>query len=66
MSFSTAISFEFPPPGYSLGYYAKYFTSEEWLAPTLNSIVIALGSTALTMLLVVPAAGRSTGAATTC
>ena len=31
MSFSTAISFAFPPPGYWLGYYAKYFTSEEWL-----------------------------------
>src|SRR5258708_19589222 len=29
MSFSTAISFAFPPPGYWLGYYAKYFTSEE-------------------------------------
>lgn len=56
MSFSTAISFEFPPPGYSLGYYAKYFTSEEWLEPTLNSFVIALGATVLTMLLVVPAA----------
>ena len=56
MSFSTAISFEFPPPGYSLGYYTKYFTSEEWLEPTLNSLVIALGATALTMLLVVPAA----------
>jgi putative spermidine/putrescine transport system permease protein len=56
MSFSTAISFEFPPPGYSLGYYAKYFTSEEWLHPTLNSFVIAIGATALTMLLVVPAA----------
>jgi len=56
MSFSTAISFEFPPPGYSLGYYAKYFTSEEWLEPTLNSVVIALGATVLTMLLVVPAA----------
>ena len=56
MSFSTAISFEFPPPGYSLGYYAKFFTSEEWLEPTLNSLVIALGATALTMLLVVPAA----------
>jgi putative spermidine/putrescine transport system permease protein len=56
MSFSTAISFEFPPPGYSLGYYARYFTSEEWLEPTLNSLVIALGATALTMLLVVPAA----------
>ena len=56
MSFSTAISFEFPPPGYSLGYYAKYFTSEEWLHPTLNSFVIAVGATALTMFLVVPAA----------
>jgi len=56
MSFSTAISFEFPPPGYSLGYYAKYFNSEEWLRPTLNSFVIALGATVLTMLLVVPAA----------
>jgi putative spermidine/putrescine transport system permease protein len=56
MSFSTAISFEFPPPGYSLGYYAKYFTSDEWLEPTLNSLVIALGASALTMLLVVPAA----------
>ena len=56
MSFSTAISFEFPPPGYGLGYYAKYFTSDEWLEPTLNSLVIALGASALTMLLVVPAA----------
>ena len=56
MSFSTAISFEFPPPGYSLGYYAKYFSSEEWLKPTLNSLVIALGATTLTLLLVVPAA----------
>jgi putative spermidine/putrescine transport system permease protein len=56
MSFSTAISFEFPPPGYSLGYYAKYFSSEEWLEPTLNSLVIALGAMVFTMLLVVPAA----------
>jgi putative spermidine/putrescine transport system permease protein len=56
MSLSTAISFEFPPPGYSLGYYAKYFTSEEWLQPTLNSFIIALGAMTLTMLLVVPAA----------
>ena len=56
MSFSTAISFEFPPPGYSLGYYAKYFTSAEWLEPTLNSLVIALGTALFTMVLVVPAA----------
>jgi putative spermidine/putrescine transport system permease protein len=56
MSFSTAISFEFPPPGYSLGYYRKYVTSADWLDPTLNSLVIALGATALAMALVVPAA----------
>jgi putative spermidine/putrescine transport system permease protein len=48
MSFSTAISFAFPLPGYWLGYYAKYFTSEEWLEPTLNSFVIAFGAMTLT------------------
>ena len=56
MSFSTAISFQFPPPAYWIGYYRKFFTSEEWLEPALNSLVIALGAMALTMLLVVPAA----------
>ena len=55
MSFSTAISFQFPPPGYWLGYYAKFFTSGEWLEPMLNSLVIALGATVFTMALVVPA-----------
>src|SRR5438105_571275 len=55
MSFSTAISFAFPPPGYWLGYYARYFTTEEWLEPTLNSFVIAFGAMTFTMLLVVPA-----------
>ena len=56
MSFSTAISFAFPPPGYWLGYYQKFFTSEEWLEPALNSLVIAVGATVFTMLLVLPAA----------
>lgn len=56
MSFSTAISFQFPPPGYWLGYYVKYFTSDEWLEPTVNSLVIAVGAMTFTMLLVVPAA----------
>ncbi|MCW5729944.1 MAG: ABC transporter permease [Alphaproteobacteria bacterium] len=55
MSFSTAISFQFPPPGYSLGYYQAYFTSYDWLQPTANSFVIAILSMAVTMLLVVPA-----------
>src|SRR5215469_9190854 len=56
MSFSTAISFEFPPPGYWLGYYARYFQSASWLDATANSFVIALGSTTLTMAVSLPAA----------
>jgi putative spermidine/putrescine transport system permease protein len=56
MSFSTAISFEFPPPGYWLGYYIRYFHSDAWLGATANSFIIALGSMALTMLVSVPAA----------
>ena len=50
MSFSTAVSFEFPPPGYWLGYYVRYFHSETWLAATANSFIIAFGSMALTMI----------------
>src|SRR2546428_10928674 len=56
MSFSTAISFQFPPPAYWIGYYQKFFTSEEWLEPALNSVIIAGGAMAFTMLLVRPAA----------
>ncbi len=56
MSFSTAVSFEFPPPGYWLGYYVRYFHSETWLAATATSFVIATGSMLLTMLVALPAA----------
>ncbi|MFM9887475.1 MAG: ABC transporter permease [Burkholderiales bacterium] len=56
MSFSTAISFEFPPPGYGLGYYRKFATDADWLEPTVNSFVIAAGTTVLTLLIVLPAA----------
>ena len=55
MSFSTAVSFEFPPPGYWLGYYRNYFEDENWLLPTANSFVIAIATTLVTMALVVPA-----------
>ena len=43
MSFSKAISFEFPPPGYWTGYYAQYFASQSWLDATANSFIIAFG-----------------------
>jgi putative spermidine/putrescine transport system permease protein len=56
MSFSTAISFAFPPPGYWLGYYVRYFHSDAWLSATANSFIIAFGSMALTMMVALPAA----------
>ena len=56
MSFSTAISFEFPPPGYWLGYYARYFHSANWLNATANSFVIACGAMILTLAIALPAA----------
>lgn len=55
MSFSNARSLQFPPPGYWWGYYEAYFSDPRWLRPTYNSIIIAAGTTVLTMVLVVPA-----------
>jgi putative spermidine/putrescine transport system permease protein len=55
MSFNTTQSIEFPPKGFWLGYYAKFFQSESWLAAIVNSTVIAAAVAVLTMLLVVPA-----------
>lgn len=55
MSFSTAQSLQFPPPGWGLAYYQAYFSDAGWLRSTWNSIVIASANTVLTMLLVVPA-----------
>jgi putative spermidine/putrescine transport system permease protein len=56
MSFSNAISFEFPPPGYWTGYYAEYFTNPAWLEATANSFIIAFGSMVFTLLVALPAA----------
>ena len=56
MSFSSAISFEFPPPGYWTGYYAQYFTSHSWLDATANSFIIAFGTMVVTLIVALPAA----------
>src|SRR5881628_3104773 len=56
MSFSSAISFEFPPPGYWTRYYTQYFTSHSWLEATANSFIIAFASMALTLIAALPAA----------
>ncbi|WP_090551421.1 ABC transporter permease [Paraburkholderia caballeronis] len=55
MSFSSARSFDFPPPGYWLGHYRAYFTAD-WLKPTFNSIAIAIASSIVTLLVATPAA----------
>ena len=55
MSFSKAISFEFPPPGYWTGYYAQYFSNQSWLDATANSFIIAFGSMIFTLLVALPA-----------
>ena len=54
MSFSTGFTYAFPPPGYWLGYYKVFFTSDAWLESILNSLIIGTGTTIVTMLLVVP------------
>jgi len=56
MSFSSAVSFEFPPPGYWTGYYAQYFASQSWLQATANSFLIAAAVTIFTLLMALPAA----------
>jgi putative spermidine/putrescine transport system permease protein len=56
MSFSKAVSFEFPPPAYWTGYYAQYFTNQSWLHATANSFIIALGTMVVTLLVALPAA----------
>jgi putative spermidine/putrescine transport system permease protein len=56
MSFSSAISFEFPPPGYWIGYYVQYFSNPSWLEATANSFIIAFGSMIFTLIVALPAA----------
>lgn len=55
MSFSTAPSFAFPPPGYSLGYYHALFESSSWLGAVFNSFTIATFTTVATLALTIPA-----------
>ena len=56
MSFSTLPSLEFPPPSFWTGHYAAFFRNVTWTGPMINSFVIAIGTTILTMVLVTPAA----------
>lgn len=55
MSFSTAPSLEFPPPGYWLGYYRRFFSDPNWTGAVANSFMIGLGAMAIAMAIGAPA-----------
>ena len=56
LSFSASPYLEFPPSGFSLQWYRRYFESSGWTTATLLSIEVAIGTTALALLLGIPAA----------
>jgi putative spermidine/putrescine transport system permease protein len=56
LAFSASPYLEFPPAGFSLQWYARYFASPRWTGATVLSIQIALAATALALALGIPAA----------
>lgn len=55
MAFGPTNALTFPPTSYSLDLFRIFFSSPDWLNPLLESIKVALGTTALAMLAGVPA-----------
>jgi putative spermidine/putrescine transport system permease protein len=47
ISFSSAQYLQFPPPGFSLRWYAAYFASAPWLSATAASVRIGLATVAI-------------------
>ncbi len=56
ISFGDKHEMVFPPPNWSLDLYRQYFTEPEWLDATWLSLRVALWSTAISLLLGIPAA----------
>lgn len=51
MSFSSAKSLEFPPPGLSLRWYESFFTTEVWVDAGTNSLILALSASTIALVL---------------
>jgi len=49
MSFSSAESLQFPPPGLSLRWYEEFFGDSQWLDAGLNSLTLAFLSSSLAL-----------------
>lgn len=56
LGFSASPYLQFPPAGFSLRWYARYFGSAKWTGATVYSVQIALAATALALALGIPAA----------
>ncbi|MGE3150945.1 MAG: ABC transporter permease [Pseudorhodoplanes sp.] len=56
MGFSNSPAMQFPPTGFGVGYFIRYFSSPDWIHATVNSFVIALITSVVTLALVIPAA----------
>lgn len=51
MSFSSAESLRFPPPGISLRWYTSFFSDPQWLDAAINSLVIGVSSSSIALAL---------------
>jgi putative spermidine/putrescine transport system permease protein len=51
MSFSSAQSLQFPPPGLSLRWYHDFFNNDIWLQAGINSLLLAFLSSSLALVL---------------
>ncbi|RUV26813.1 ABC transporter permease [Mesorhizobium sp. M5C.F.Ca.IN.020.32.2.1] len=51
MSFSSASTLQFPPPGFSLRWYAAFFTDPRWMSDLWTSLKVALAASTLALLL---------------
>ncbi|WP_332682465.1 ABC transporter permease [Bosea sp. (in: a-proteobacteria)] len=56
MSFSDSREIMFPPRGFSLMLYREYFAGPEWVAATIESTIVAIGATVLSLAAGIPVA----------
>lgn len=56
MAFTSSNFLSFPPPSYSLRWFAAYFSSPVWVAATLRSFGVGLVSACFTLIISAPAA----------
>src|ERR1700741_1280303 len=56
ISFSSGTYLRFPPPGFSLKWYARYFADVSWIDATYRSLQIGAATTVLALLIGSPLA----------